>query len=338
MNDWLNIIITLSIVGSSISILVYSITAISRETLTAKWHYTNRKLALFFFLLPLFLITEVVLLFNTGNQSIQLEPLSFVPSTTVLLTETFVQVIFVVWLIGAVLTGARFWFVHQKLFRELRRNCITVPKEHTVWAILAQQENDMNIKRKVNLAYCQTNISPILVGVFKPTIVLPMHMIQNDELAMILKHELTHDKRKDLWVKRAGIIAIILHWYNPLIYILQKELNKWCELSCDEDVVMKMSYAERKKYGETILNMMQHAKQQQNSPFLASFLTTGQIKLKKRLIRILEVENASKPIVILSIVILLFFGSLGIISSVFAHKSISSIPIKESEGVIFRIC
>ncbi|KOY82834.1 M56 family metallopeptidase [Lysinibacillus macroides] len=325
MNEWLNFMITLSVAGSCVSIFAYSITVISREIFTAKWHYRNRKLALSFFLLPFFLIAEVALLFKKDNQLMQLNSLPFIQQNTILLTEAFVQMVFIIWLTGVFITSIWFLFVYQKLYRELRRNCVAVPKEHKVWGILAQLQNDMNVKREINLVYCQANISPFLVGVFKSTIVLPIYAIQNDELTMILKHELIHDKKKDLWMKRAGILARILHWYNPLIYFLQKELTKWCELSCDEDVVLKMSHTERKMYGEMILNMMQRANQQPNSPFSVSLFTKGQMKLKKRLIRILEAQQVSKSIVITAITLFLVFGSVGIVSATFVYKNIQSI-------------
>lgn len=185
----------------------------------------------------------------------------------------------------------------------------------------------MKLKNRIRLTYCQENISPILIGLFKPTIVLPMYEIPNDELALILKHELIHYKKKDLWVKRLGIFAIILHWYNPLIYLLQKELTKWCELSCDEYVVMSMSLSERKKYAETILNMMQRAQRHSLSPFSAPFFTTGKMKLKKRLQRMLTDKKVSRPIGMLSIVILFIFSGVSIVSSEYTHNNIS--PIEE---------
>jgi len=189
----------------------------------------------------------------------------------------------------------------------------------------------MKLQATIEIAFCRMNISPILVGIFKPTIVLPMHEIPYEELDMIIRHELMHYKKKDLWIKRAMLLATILHWYNPFIYVLQREVNKWCELSCDEDVVMKMSHAERKKYGETILNMMQRAAQDSNMPFLSTSFTSGQINLKRRLMKMLEVKKVSKPIVVFSTAVLLAFGGIGIVSSALAYKNLP--PVSEENYV-----
>lgn len=327
MHAWLNSVVALSVAGSSMFILYYGMTVISREALTARWYYWNRKLALFFFLVPVFLLLNVPLLLKKNHQPIEGEQLLFVQQNTVWLTENFVQILFIIWLVGAIVASGWFLFMYQSGYRKLYRNLIPVPKDHEVWKILAQQQRNMKLKNRIRLTYCQENISPILIGLFKPTIVLPMYEIPNDELALILKHELIHYKKKDLWVKRLGIFAIILHWYNPLIYLLQKELTKWCELSCDEYVVMPMSLSERKKYAETILNMMQRAQRHSLSPFSAPFFTTGKMKLKKRLQRMLTDKKVSRPIGMSSIVILFIFSGVSIVSSEYTHNNIS--PIEE---------
>lgn len=337
MHEWLNIVMALSIAGSSIFILSYGITAITREALIARWYYWNRKLALFFFIIPIFLMLNMPLLFKKDNQFLQLGQLPIVQQNTVTLSENFIQIVFVIWLIGAIGTGLWFLYMHRGFYQKVQKSCIGVPKGHVVWSILEREQRDMNLKHSVNLAYCQENISPILVGIFKPMIVLPIYEIPDDELALIIKHELTHYKKKDLWIKSAMIIAIMLHWYNPLIYFLHKEITKWCELSCDEDVVVKLSsHAERKKYGETILNMMKRANQQENSPFLIAFFTTGQMRLKKRLMRIVEAKQASKSIVFVVIILFLAFGSVGVIGSAFTHKKISSVSKEGNRTIPFE--
>lgn len=321
MSEWLSIFIALSVAGSGGVVFACLITWISKETFAAKWHYWTRKLALLLFLIPVFLMSELVFLFDKEGQSNSFLYLSIVDESTLALTETFVQIVFTVWLIGVIVTAIWFIYLYQNFYRKLQKNCMPVPKEHEAWSILEQQRSFMKLRDTINLAYCQADISPILVGVLKPTIVLPMYMIPDDELAMVIKHELTHYKKKDLWIKRAMAIATILHWYNPFIYVLQKEVNKWSEFSCDEDVVMKMSRAERKKYGKTILNMMQRTTKNSNITFLSTSFTNGQIYLKRRLMKMLKVKKVTKPIVVLSTTLLLVFAGIGIASSAFAYKN-----------------
>lgn len=46
-----------------------------------------------------------------------------------------------------------------------------------------------------------------------------------------------HLKRNDLWIKALVLVANALHWFNPLVYVLRKDIHMWSELSCDEEVV-----------------------------------------------------------------------------------------------------
>lgn len=340
MSEWLSAFITLSVAGSGILFFSCLISFISRNTFSSTWHYRNRKLTLFFFLVPVFWISEWASLFKKESQKNMLGSLSIAYENTFSITEQFVQIVFVVWIFGVVLTSLWFLYLYRDFNRKLQKNYVFVSKENVVYEILHKQLKEMEIQSKVEIVLCRINISPILIGVFKPKIVLPMQEIPCDELNMIIRHELIHYKKKDLWIKRVMLLVTILHWYNPFIYVLQREINKWCELSCDEEVVMKMSHAERKKYGETILNMMQRAAQDsrelQNSSktYLSTSFTNGQINLKRRLMKMLKVKKKNKPIVVLSTLVLLTFGVVGVASSAFAYKNQ---PLVTEENMVATI-
>src|SRR5690625_3801726 len=245
MSEYLNILIGLTVAGSGVLVLACLITYISKERMNAKWHYWNRKLSLFLFLIPIFLIPGLLHIVTKDNQLISIGNLSIVHRTAWLST-TFIQTVFIIWLIGVIVTSLWFLYWYQRFNKELRTNLLSVPQDSIVRQHLYTHLKNMKLANNVDIAFCQLSMSPVLIGTFKPTIVLPLYDIPNDELDMIIKHELTHYKKKDLWIKKIMLLASILHWYNPLIHVLRKEINKWCELSCDEDVVMEMSHADRK--------------------------------------------------------------------------------------------
>lgn len=321
MGEWLNILIGLSVAGSGVLVFAYFITYVSKGRINAKWHYWNRKLSLFFFLLPVFIIPELLHIFKKENQLISLKSLSFMHQNTILLTTTFVQVVFTIWVLGVIVTGIYFMYWYQRFNKTLKINLVPISKENSIQHFLRKNMRDLKLKKNVDIAFCKISISPVLIGTFKPTIVLPMSDIPYDELDMIIKHELTHYKKKDLWIKRIMLVATILHWYNPFIHLLRKEINRWCELSCDEDVVMEMSHAERKKYGVTILNSIQRSSQNLIPSFLGASFSTGSINMKNRLTKILKVKKGSKSVVVLSIVVLLVLGSIGTMSSALTHEN-----------------
>lgn len=329
MTDLLSILITLSISGSILLIFSELMTYPFKRKFTANWHYSIKKIVLLVYIAPAFLLVDFLYIFRQKQQSNYLFTYFSIKQNHLFLSTNSIRVIFTIWLLGAVITVFRFIYIYRKFIKSLRANCLSTSKEAIAQSLLEKNSNEMNLTRKINLSFCRINISPILLGVFKPMIVLPMFDIPIEELDIIIKHELTHFKKKDLWVKQAMSFAMILHWYNPFIYILQKEINKWSEFSCDEDIVINMSHLDRKKYGETILNIMGRANQTTNANLLGTTFSARQTNLKHRLLNILNAKQGNRTISTVSFVIIVLMTSLGIGSSMLINDVV---PITEEEN------
>ena len=99
--------------------------------------------------------------------------------------------------------------------------------------------------------------SPFLYGMLKPRIVLPAALeFTAEEYRHIFLHELTHYQRRDVWLKCLLICVNALHWFNPLAYLARRDVDQYCELSCDEKMVRSMNFSERKRYCELLLNVL----------------------------------------------------------------------------------
>ena len=122
---------------------------------------------------------------------------------------------------------------------------------------------------------------PLLLGVLRPVIVLPPGVEEPDRLPDILRHELTHARRRDLLYKWFAALATSAHWFNPLMPLVRRELNRACELSCDAAAVRGMAPAERRHYGETLLALA--AAPPRGMGLLATTLCEEKARLKERL-------------------------------------------------------
>lgn len=178
----------------------------------------------------------------------------------------------------------------------MRRTHREEPVNHQMVALLEACKKTLGIRGKVRIAYSHSIHSPILIGLLKPTILIPSSYKCDSDLQMVLHHELLHLKRKDLWVKQLVLIVRILHWFNPLVYLLGKEIHVWSELSCDQEVAKGMSHAERKRYGWTILNALESATDLPSTTFCASFSGTRE-QLKRRLTLMLNGTKMKKKAV-----------------------------------------
>ena len=100
--------------------------------------------------------------------------------------------------------------------------------------------------------------TPVLLGLFRPIIVLPRREYEGRELDWALAHEAMHRKRRDLPYKWLAVLARSVHWFNPVAYIIMDRLGRDCELACDEDVIASLSSKERMSYGDTLLALSAH--------------------------------------------------------------------------------
>ena len=137
---------------------------------------------------------------------------------------------------------------------------------------------------------------PMLAGLLRPRIVLPQGLtLSQEELEGVLTHELTHWRRKDLWLKWLAAFAAAVHWFNPAAWLLLERLDRDCELSCDQIVVQNWDRARRARYGELLLRLAS------GGLCTSAALFSQRQRLKERLISIIEEKNYGKKAAFLGV-------------------------------------
>lgn len=96
----------------------------------------------------------------------------------------------------------------------------------------------------------------MIIGFGRSVLVLPEEAYRPEELVFILKHELVHLKRGDVYVKLLLMASKAVNWFNPIIWMMQKEAVADMELSCDERVVQDTNFSVRKAYTETLFSTL----------------------------------------------------------------------------------
>lgn len=198
-----------------------------------------------------------------------------------------------VWAAGAVILFVRKATIYQGFVRYVKAGNSEVSDIDTL-NLLSDCEDKLNIKTRVELYRNPLIASPMMFGFFRPRIVLPVVKFENTELSYVFMHELTHFRRKDMFYKWLIQIIVCIHWFNPFVYLLEKEVNKACELSCDEAVMSMLDDKSRSAYGDMLLSLVK-PNPQYNKGSLASFtLTEGAKQLKERLGAILKFKKETK--------------------------------------------
>lgn len=119
--------------------------------------------------------------------------------------------------------------------------------------VLDSQRSDLGISRKIPLLISPAADCPMLAGFIRPALYLPDENISTADAAFIFRHELTHCRHGDLWLKLLLTAAQCVHWFNPLVYLIVRFAQEDIELACDDAVVRGQNAAYRRAYGETIL-------------------------------------------------------------------------------------
>ncbi|WP_422660966.1 M56 family metallopeptidase [Paenibacillus sp. EC2-1] len=331
MSQTLQLLITLTVAGSTITGCILLLRLIPSLVVPTKWRYNLGKMAVWFYILPVaFIVKGVIDLFNSkpamDGYSADLSYEVFVSTSTSLSDELLklsipaegAWILLTLWGIGALLFASWQIYCYKKFIQNLNQTSSPSSPNNEDYKLLSSLRQALGIKRHVDLAYCSNIKSPVLVGLLKPTILLPASRELDLELRMVINHELIHLKRKDLWVKMLVLVVSCLHWFNPLVHLLRKDIHFWSEIACDEEVVRGMTYAERKRYGETILNVMIGTR---DLPvrFAASLSGNGQ-QLKRRLTMMMNVKKFKKRTVFMTIAALVVMGAIGTSTAVWAAK------------------
>lgn len=141
--------------------------------------------------------------------------------------------------------------------------------------------------------------TPIVVGVVKPKIYLP-YSLQEPQLSHVLTHENMHIRRKDHILKLLFYIAVIIHWFNPLVWISYRLLERDIEMACDEAVLEKLGTEEKKKYCESLLNLADS-----KNHFVGNPVAFGESDVKMRMKNVLNYKKPRFWLSLVAVVILL---------------------------------
>ena len=206
-------------------------------------------------------------------------------------------------------------------------------------------EEQAGIKRQVELCINPLISSPLLIGFFHPCIVLPSSDISEKDFRHIVLHELTHYKRGDMFYKWLVQITVCLHWFNPLVYLMSREITKECEFSCDEAVLVKIGDNHVQDYGKTLLDAMA-AVGKYKETFGVVTLSENKQLLKERIGAIMSFKKKSRKVIILTsvltvciIFITFFIGVYPVEATTYAssieENKLSVIDEKREEDISF---
>lgn len=172
---------------------------------------------------------------------------------------TLFQALSIVWVLGVV--GMVAWFIlsHLRFLRYVHRWSTPVTDSETIRSY-NQISDSLGLDVRPRLQLCVGLKAPILAGIVRPLLLLPEEGLTGDALHYSLLHELTHYKRKDIWLKTLALWVNAIHWFNPFMWYMMRQVERDTELACDEAVLKKLHPEDHSGYGKTILDAVERLK------------------------------------------------------------------------------
>lgn len=196
-----------------------------------------------------------------------------------------------IWILGILVMTI---FVIKSYLRlcELKKSALPLQNQE-VGKLYHHCLKEMKISKKLPVYSTAFLKSPIIVGVLKPCIYLPIHLISDyckSDMRYILLHELQHYKHRDAIASQLMNLFRVVYWFNPFVWYALQVMRNDREIACDTSVLMMLNENDYEEYGNTLINF---AERVSLAPFSFVACLSGNMKQMKR--RIINIASYKKP-------------------------------------------
>ncbi len=139
-----------------------------------------------------------------------------------------------------------------------------------------------------NIYECSAISNAFVLGIFRPKIYIPAEL-SDKERGFIISHEQTHISRFDCVIKPIALIALCVHWFNPLMWLSFFLMVRDMEISCDERAVRGLDAKARRDYASALLNISIR----QNRITSGGILAFGESSIKQRIQNVLSPKKST---------------------------------------------
>ena len=239
--------------------------------------------------------------------------------------DNFITFISYVWLIGVVIILGLSVFAYLDIYNKLQDSVI-----YKNDSLISRCYQQIKFHRNVKLYTSDKINSPLVCGLLKPRIILPLALTEqcsDDELSHYVCHELVHIKRFDYIIKPLSFLALSIHWLNPLMWLCYILAQKDMELSCDARVLSLSKEDIRKDYANSLINIAA----KQNVFLQAGLLAFGEKNIKSRVKGVMKYKKTQLWMSIIGLVIIAALGIL-LLTNGKTNKSLSLSKLKSNSS------
>ena len=242
---------------------------------------------------------------------------------------TTMEILAAVWLAGTILFLLWQAVSYGMFLRQLRRWRRPVTRGEVLRLVQTAREEE-GVRRKIPAFVCPKISSPMVVGLLRPVLLLPKEDYDQRSLYFILKHEMVHIRRGDIWYKQILLLANALHWFNPLVWLMSRQAGRDVELVCDSEAVRGLDREGRGLYGSVILEMVRKG---ERAPAFSTYFSGGVRSMKERLRNLFDQKNKRKGALALGMLVLLA-GAAGLFAACSTPKAEEETILQEARRLV----
>ena len=209
------------------------------------------------------------------------------------------RIVTFVWLAGFLLFGLQ--LMRAALVLRRRLSVCRRVADATVLSVLEAARKQIGLLTPVDVLVTPESISPCIVGVFKPRIIVPEALVTESltvTLRHVLAHELAHIARGDLWTHWLLLLARALHWFNPVAWWTIREMQAEREAACDDLALAASGENDRSAYASTIVELAASLAPSGIAPAMIGLISSNRLLTNriKRLVRSSSVSSLRAPL------------------------------------------
>lgn len=198
----------------------------------------------------------------------------------------------VLWAVGAVISGTyriHGYFSTKKRIRNYRwlRN-----PEFT--KAVQRINKELGKKTKFRLVTSKELSTPCIFGVLRPYIGIPEIELTSEEIYLVMKHEMLHYYRGDMFVKILCEALKAVHWLNPFSYMLSDLIASMQEINVDFRIVRGLPEMDQLEYVDCLVKVARNReKRKRKNRWEFSFRKESPSEVNKRIRLMLKNQEIS---------------------------------------------
>ena len=317
-------LLVMSLSGSTMTGIHLLLWYLLKDKICARFYNLLARMAILYYLIPLPYLKKYYIavfrdLWPESSLEISRVPLTWrnhiVHAEGVMHVNIFASiqtVITVAWLLGVCILMAGqvaeyVWLVRKAA--EYADRAMT-PEQR---AFLDGLKDQYGIRRRVFLYETTAEKRTMTFGFFSPVIVCSRHTTSR-EAELLVRHELVHIKRMDVLWKLFMHLAVMLHWCNPMVWILYRSFDQICECSCDEIVMQNKSKEEVKEYLRLMIEEAREKKTEKVSMRWKSGFGDDVRKIKERMENLMKRKKWNRVAAITLVAALALANSITVLA------------------------